>query len=189
MVKSSYTRATSRNRRRIQEAFAELLAERGSLSNVTVTDLAERAEITRGTFYNYYDNLYEVGAELQGELEKQIFSEYDNLATLEAIENYIDDVFLFFEKQEEIYRELIVSDASQSFLNELENQMSKRVAEVMRINGIDNNEAKLELLITINGVIAVVRKHYRGEIDLSLDEIRDHLKAKIGFMFTRYKSN
>jgi AcrR family transcriptional regulator len=115
MVKSSDTRATSRNRRRIQEAFAELLAERGSLSNVTVTDLAERAEITRGTFYNYYDNLYEVGAELQGELEKQIFSEYDNLATLEAIENYIDDVFLFFEKQEEIYRELIVSDASQSF--------------------------------------------------------------------------
>ena len=58
MNRSSYTRATEKNRRRIQEAFAELLAERGSITNITVTDLAERAEITRGTFYNYYNEQY-----------------------------------------------------------------------------------------------------------------------------------
>ncbi len=186
MNRSSYTKATARNRRRIQEAFAELLAERGSLSNITVTDLAERAEITRGTFYNYYDNLYQVGSELQNELEKQLFSEYDNLDTLEAIEKYIDDVFVFFKSQEGIYRELLSSEASSDFLIQLENGMSKRVLSVLHKSGVNDESAKMELLFTTNGAIAIVRKHYRGEIDLTLDEIRDYLKAKIGWMFRKY---
>ncbi|MBR3176707.1 TetR family transcriptional regulator [Candidatus Saccharibacteria bacterium] len=186
MEKSKYTRVTEKNRRKIQEAFAELLAERGSLSNITVTDLAERAEITRGTFYNYYNNLYEVGAELQAELEKRLFSEYDNLATLEGIEQYIDEVFNFFEKQEGIYRELLASDASIDFLTQLENSMSQRVLSVLHKNGVTDKSAELELLFTTNGAIAIVRKHYRGEIRLSLDDIRDYLKAKIGWMFRKY---
>ena len=70
MVKTSYLRATEKTRRKIRKAFADLLATRGSVKNITVTDLAERAEITRGTFYNYYNNLYEVGAELQAEIDR-----------------------------------------------------------------------------------------------------------------------
>jgi AcrR family transcriptional regulator len=183
---SKYSRVTEKNRRKIQEAFAELLAERGSLSNITVTDLAERAELTRGTFYNYYNNLYEVGAELQTELEKRIFSEYDNLSTLAGIEHYIDEVFLFFEKQEGIYRELLASDASVGFLNQLENSISRRVLAVLHKNGVTDKSAELELLVTTHGALAIVRKHYRGEIDRSLDDICDYLKAKIGWMFRKY---
>lgn len=182
----SYRYIKERNRHKIQEAFAELLAERGSLSNITVTELAERAELTRGTFYNYYDNIHEVGVELQAELEKRLFSEYDNLSTLEGVEQYIDEVFNFFEKQECIYRELLASDASLDFLTQLENSMSQRVLAVLHKNGVTDKNAELDLLFTTNGAIAIVRKHYRGEIKLSLDDIRDYLKAKIGWMFRKY---
>jgi len=186
MNRSSYIRATNKNRRKIQEAFAELLAERGTLQNITVTDLAERAEITRGTFYNYYDNLYQVGSELQAELEKRLFSAYDNLDTLESIEQYIDDVFVFFESQAGIYRELLSSDASTDFLRQLENSMSRRVLAVLHKSGVNDKEAEMELLVTTSGALAIVRKYYRGEIELTLDEIRDYLKAKIGWMFRKY---
>ena len=183
---SSYSRVTTKNRRKIQEAFAELLAERGKLGNITVTDLAERAEITRGTFYNYYDNLYQVGADLQKEIEKQLFGKYDNLDTLEAIEQYIDEVFAFFDSQEGIYKELLSSDASVDFLIQLENSMSERVLSVLHKSGVDDKAAETELLFTTNGAIAIVRKYYRGEINLSLEEIRDYLKAKIAWMFRKY---
>jgi len=186
MNRSSYSRVTTKNRRKIQEAFAELLAERGKLGNITVTDLAERAEITRGTFYNYYDNLYQVGADLQKEIEKQLFGKYDNLDTLEAIEQYIDEVFAFFDSQEGIYKELLSSDASVDFLIQLENSMSERVLSVLHKSGVDDKAAETELLFTTNGAIAIVRKYYRGEINLSLEEIRDYLKAKIGWMFRKY---
>lgn len=186
MNKTTYSRVTSKNRRKIQESFAELLAERGSLQNITVTDLADRAEITRGTFYNYYNNLYEVGAELQGEIEQRLFSEYNNLNSLESIWQYIDEVFIFFQKQEGIYRELLASDASKDFLYQLENGMSRRVLAALHKQGITDKNAELELLITTNGALAIVRKHYRNEIDVSLEEIRDYLKAKLGWMFKEY---
>ena len=188
MVKSTYSRATTKKRRKIQEAFAELLAERGSISNITVTDLAERAEITRGTFYNYYDNIREVGTELQNELEDQLFSKYDNLDSLEAMLQYIDDVFVFFQSQEGIYSELLSSNSTSDIMIQLEDGMSNRVLSVLERSGVTDEKAKTELLFTTNGALAIVRKYYRGEIDMPLDEIRDYLKDKITWMYRKYVS-
>lgn len=189
MVKSTYSRATTKKRRKIQEAFAELLAERGSISNITVTDLAERAEITRGTFYNYYDNIREVGTELQNELEENLFSKYDNLDSLEAMLQYIDDVFVFFQSQEGIYSELLSSNSTSDILIQLEDGMSSRVLSVLERSGVTDEKAKTELLFTTNGALAIVRKYYRGEIDMPLDEIRDYLKDKITWMYRKYVSH
>ena len=167
MDRYSYTRVTTKNRRK----------------NITVTDLAEKAEITRGTFYNYYDNLYQVGAELQSEVEKRLFSEYDNLSTASGVEKYIDELFIFLKDQENIYRELLSSNASIDFLRQLENSINKRVLMVLKKNGIKDKNVETELLFTTNGAIAIIRKYYRGEIGLTLDDIRNYLKAKIGLMF------
>lgn len=186
MVKSTYIRATNRNRRRIQEAFAELLAENGSMKNITVTELADRADITRGTFYNYYNNLYEVGVELQGEIESQLFSAHSKLVSFSSIEEYIDEAFNFLRQQEPIYSELLTSKEGRGFLNKLENELSGRVLEVMRNNGIEDEKAELELLFLTNGAMAILRKYYLGEIDLTLDQIRDYLKTKLRWLFDCY---
>ena len=159
MDRYSYTRVTTKNRRKIQKAFAVFL------------------------FYNYYDNLYQVGAELQNEVEKRLFSEYDNLSTASGVKKYIDELFIFLKDQENIYRELLSSNASVDFLRQLENSINKRVLMVLKKNGIKDKNVETELLFTTNGAIAIIRKYYRGEIGLTLDDIRDYLKAKIGLMF------
>jgi AcrR family transcriptional regulator len=186
MVKSTYIRATNRNRRRIQEAFAELLSEKGSMQNITVTELADRADITRGTFYNYYNNLYEVGAELQGEIESQLFSAHSKLEGFSSVEEYIEAAFVFLKQQEPIYRELLTSKEGRGFLNKLENEISSRVLEVMHSNGIVDQKAELELLFLTNGTMAILRKYYLGEIDLTLPQIRDYLISKLRWLFNSY---
>ena len=178
MKREVYQRATSRTRRKIQSAFAELLAEHGAINNISVTDLAERAEITRGTFYNYYNNIHEVVVELQNEIEKRLFGGH-TIATIGDIERYIDDAFLFLKQQESIYRELITSNASVSFLEQFENEMSQSVLAVMHKNGINGKETDLDLLLLTSGAIAIVRKYYQGKTQLTLDEIRDYLKQKL----------
>ena len=187
MSKTSYLRATNRNRRRIQEAFAELLSEHGSMKDITVTELAERADITRGTFYNYYNNLYEVGIELQGEIEEQLFANNGQFADFDSVEEYIDEVFDFLRQQEPIYRELLASKEGRGFLNKLENEISGRVLVVMHNNKIDDEAAELELLFLTNGAMALLRKYYLGEVDLSLGQIRDFLKKKLRWLFDCYK--
>ena len=186
MVQSSYNRATERTRRKIREAFADLLAERGAIKNISVTDLAERADITRGTFYNYYNNIYEVGAELQAEIEKQIFANYLDFTTSDDVVSYIDKVFAFLKRQENVYRSLLASDAPSSFLNQLENEVIRRTLEMMHENHIKNKDVEFELQLLASGAFAVVRKYYRGEVNISLDEIRDYLSNRLRAMFELY---
>lgn len=183
MSKTSYTRVINRNRRRIQEAFAELLSEYGSMKNITVSELAERADITRGTFYNYYNNLYEVGVELQGEIEERLFSDNGQLENFDSVEEYIDAAFEFLKQQEPIYRELLASKEGRGFLNKLENEISSRVLAVMRSNKIEDENAELELLFLTNGTMALLRKYYLGEVNLSLEQIKDYLKTKLRWLF------
>lgn len=186
MSKRSYERVTSRNRRRIQEAFAELLSEYGSMKNITVSELAERADITRGTFYNYYNNLAEVAAELEGEIENQLFASYNNIASFEDFEKYLDEVFAFMEQRGEIYSELLSSCDTHGFLSQLEAEISERALEMMANNGIKSQEAELELLFLMNGAMALLRKYYLHETNLTLEQIRDFLKKKLRWLFESY---
>ena len=186
MVKTSYRRATAKTRRKIRNAFAELLAAHGSVKNISVTDLAERAEITRGTFYNYYNNLYEVGAELQAEIEEELFAEYQEFNTAEDVERYVDKVFTFLKQQESVYRQLLSSDAPIAFLSQLESSMTQRVLAAMREKDIDDKNIEFELLILTSGAFAIVRKYYRNEVAVNLDDIHDYLCLKLRNIFERY---
>lgn len=58
----------------------------------------------------------------------------------------------------------------------------------MKKIGVDYKAAELELLFLTNGTIAVVRKYYRGEVSLSLGEIRDYLKNKLRWMLEKYQN-
>ena len=186
MVKVSYRMATDRTRRKIREAFADLLARHGSVKNITVTDLAERAEITRGTFYNYYNNLYEVGAELQSELEGELFADSYEFNSVDDIEQYVNQIFTFLKQQEGVYRQLLSSDAPSAFLNQLETSMTRRVLTILRKKGIHDKNAEFELLILTNGTFAIIRKYYRNEITVKLDDIRNYLNQKLRDIFVRY---
>ena len=52
----------------IKKSFAELLEEKKETKNITVKELVERVDLTRGAFYSHYDNIYEVASEIQDEI-------------------------------------------------------------------------------------------------------------------------
>ena len=58
---------TRRTKRAIRNALAGLLAER-DLNEITIRDVAERAEINRKTFYNYYGGIHQVLDEIENEV-------------------------------------------------------------------------------------------------------------------------
>ena len=56
-----------KTRRSIHEAMTRLLAVK-PIEEITVTELAEAAEINRKTFYNYYGSVYMVAEEMEDEI-------------------------------------------------------------------------------------------------------------------------
>ena len=64
-------RRVLRTKRHIREAFVQLLEEK-SLTDITVTQLADLADIDRKTFYAHYQNVTDVYLELSKEVAEQL---------------------------------------------------------------------------------------------------------------------
>ena len=56
-----------KTRRAIHEAMTKLLTVK-PIEEITVTELAEKAEINRKTFYNYYNSVYMVPEEMEDQI-------------------------------------------------------------------------------------------------------------------------
>ena len=56
-----------KTRKAIHSAMTMLLAKK-PIEEITVTELAEAAEINRKTFYNYYSSVYMVAEEMEDEI-------------------------------------------------------------------------------------------------------------------------
>src|SRR5437879_5578939 len=59
-------RRVKRSRKLLQEAFRQLLTEKG-FDAISVQDVAERAEVNRGTFYAHFPDKYALLEQVVGE--------------------------------------------------------------------------------------------------------------------------
>ena len=83
MTERKENRSSRRSRRLIRQAFEKLLKEK-EFSKITVTDIVERADLNRSTFYAHYPDIYGIVEEMQNEIMQkhmQIFSniQYRNI--------------------------------------------------------------------------------------------------------------
>ena len=105
-------RRVLRTKKNIHQAFLQLLSEK-SLSQITVKELSDLADINRKTFYMYYSNIEDIFAELEDELVLKLVHVFEK----ELFQKEMFDSYSFFENlnrtiQEDIdlYRILNHSD-------------------------------------------------------------------------------
>lgn len=92
-------RRTSKTKNAIRGAFLAL-SEHKPLNRITVAELSRAADLGRGTFYLHYKDVYDLAAQLENELLRELEGLYDasypctnreNLIRLtEAITGYMD---------------------------------------------------------------------------------------------------
>lgn len=78
MKKISNDRRTIRTKKLIRSALAELIDEKGFI-NISVTDLAQRADINRGTFYLHYVDKYDLLEKIENEIIQEMEEETKHL--------------------------------------------------------------------------------------------------------------
>lgn len=71
MYRTSKDRRFRKNKKQIRRAFIDLTIERG-LRRITISDLVERADINRMTFYAHYDTVEDVFDEFVEDMETEI---------------------------------------------------------------------------------------------------------------------
>lgn len=166
-----------KTRKLIKKTFAELINEKKELNKITVTELVKRAGITRSTFYTHYDDIYEVGDDYQLETIELLISDDIVLTSIDDIYNYFDDIIICLKKNENIYKMLLSSDDTLTFLEKLKKLSTQKIYYALK--NIKKNDKYLELTVTffMDGVIHELFKYFREQSDYTLDELLINMKT------------
>lgn len=166
--------SSRKTRKLIKETFAELIAEKKSLSNITVTELVKRADITRSSFYTHYDSIYDVAQDIQNETLELLSTTLEQIQSIPDVYNYLDQIFIYIKENENIYSTILSSNEPLYFSNRLNILINKTLQEAL----INSNHADLILKVTFftDGCMDLITKYFRKEINNSLEDINKFIK-------------
>lgn len=177
--------SSRRTRENIKKSFALLLEEKKDLNKITVTDLVNKALITRSSFYTHYENIYDVAKEISDEALDMLVNNINELQNLDSINLYFDELFFYLKNNSEIYKMILSSDDPFLFIATLDKIVSKSLYDVLKNKNIKNLELNISLFI--DGCFQLIIKHYRNQINYSLDEINSYMKETFKLLFLSNK--
>lgn len=169
--------SSKKTRRLIKKVFAEMLSEEKELGKISVSKLCKRADISRGSFYSHYDDIYGVAEEYENELIDDFFDK-TRLLTSQSIMQFIDSVFEYIRQNDENYRLLCKSNESIFAAKKLSTVATKTLTELCRndpgLKQLDYLE--IEIQIFVDGLFCEYMRYCRESSARTLDELYAYTK-------------
>lgn len=177
MKSKNVNNASRKTQQLIKRIFAEMLCEKRELGKISVSELCQRANISRGAFYSHYDDIYCVAADYENELIDTFFSSARLLETRD-IPSFIDSVFEFIRQNNENYRLLCRSNDCIFAAKKLASVASDKLLELCRSDaGIkDHTYIELDIQIFLEGLLCEYVRYCRGYSSTTLDDLYSYTK-------------
>lgn len=173
--KKKVDRRTIRTKRAILTALFELMKEK-DLSKITITELAERADIDRKTFYLHYPNTQAVISEVEDNIVRgtvQFANSAKNGATLESFFKGINKTI---SENLDFARYFVRSGAHTFFMNKVSEAFRESVVNAIPSESIplsEKNAKSVSLVMSAiaSGTVAMYLKWLSEDSDVTLDEL------------------
>ena len=167
-------RRVTRTKRAIKYAFAQLLGEK-DINDITVSDIAEYADINRKTFYNYYAGVYAV----VDEIENDIIERIDAALSESNMKAEINDPYIVFEKLTEVintdmdfFGTLLSMNGNVSLVSKIIGLVKDKARAVLeRTTEIDGKRLDTVLDFAISGMISVYQHWFNSDREESIEDI------------------
>lgn len=168
-------RSAVRSRRMIREAYTVLLKEK-DLSKITVTDIVNRADINRATFYAHYPDVRGVTEEIENEIIAkmlEVLKEFEFTNFFRNPTPLLLQLSRYLEEDAEFYRILIKANGSEMFMEKL-----KKVFTDYMLNDSDIPEdmrhskmVSLRVCYFAGGIVNLYKQWFRGDLNCTLNDI------------------
>lgn len=172
MKAKNLNNSSRKTNRLIKNVFAEMLSEYKEISRISVSELCARAEISRGTFYSHYDDIYGVAEDYENELIDHFF---DNakLLTPTNVEQFIDIFFQYIRENDENYKRLCRSNEFIFTAKKLTTIATNKFLELCHHNALVKNKEyiDLDIAVFIDGILCEYVKYCRGLSAVKLDDL------------------
>lgn len=163
--KSIMTIGNKRTLKALRKALKELLQVK-SLEQVSVQELCDKAMVSRGTFYNYFYDKYDLlnydWTQIQLEIDPQ-FGDIDlkSMDYEEYMHLFLKNLINYLSNKREIYNMIINNNANSIFFVNMHEYIGKQIFSKLKDANNINNKFKvpLELLATVySNIIITVGK-------------------------------
>ena len=167
-------RKTRYTRRVIKESYYELLAEK-PFDKITVKEICERADINKGSFYNHFENIYTLQAELENEaIEnlKQILTEKNAESQDQRLQTLISSIY----DNQEYYRLLFGMTQDSPFITNLIELLMDIVITNQQEEGADTISAEINTKYIMAVTYSVLKQWLKDGCTESRDSVFQVLK-------------
>ncbi len=162
----------------IKDTFLNLL-EKKDISNITVTEICETADINRGTFYRYYMDVYD----LLKNIEQEFIDEIKNSPSIEKMEDhsiysFTKGILSIFENNKKLVKILFSTDNNVYFLNEvLDVAYEKCIGRWEQLQpDIDSSELENAVVFIFNGALGVINYWIKNNFSPASDDIARYIE-------------
>lgn len=177
MKSQNLNNSSKKTIRLIKNVFAQMLSEQIELSRISVSELCKRADISRGSFYSHYDDIYAVAEEYENELIDAFF---DNARLLNSqnIMQFIDAIFEYIRQNSENYRLLCKSNDVIFAAKKLSAIATEKLLELCYNDSriTDRTYVELDIQIFLEGLFCEYVRYCRGYSDKTLDALYAYTK-------------
>lgn len=173
-------RNAERTKRWIRKAFTELMAEKKDIEKITVSELAERADISKTTFYYHYEDIYAVAEEFENELIDRLtesLTEFGKESSPEAADFrlYARGIISFLKENEESYRIVMGAFSPRLFAEKFKKIIARKVTENVSHSHFTQDPRIWEVQICFlsSACVDVIIEYFRGSFSVSFDDVSD----------------
>ena len=166
-----------KTRRLIKNTVISLLSEKKDIGKISVSELVERAEISRATFYAHFDDIYGVVEEFEREIIDEFFTNAKLLAT-DDYEKFFDALLSFMKQNNDNYKMMCKSDDVLFSAKRLTTLTINKLMELIDNDPyIKNREfIELEISVFLEGLLFEYVKYCRGLSPTDPDELCAYAK-------------
>ena len=174
MEQKKVDRRIAKTKKAIYRAFAELLSEK-NINDITIKDIADRAEINHKTFYNYYNGIYD----LTGEIENSIIDSFEQVLRNTNINELLHNPYSMFEALTRIinsnldfYQHLISIESNSNLVSKLFKSLKTRAKEVIsQYTLLDDATLDIVLDFVVSGMFTVFQHWFNSSREHSIDDL------------------
>ena len=162
----------------IKDTFLSLL-EKKDISSISVKELCDIADVNRGTFYRYYEDIYDLLKKIEEEFIEEI-RESNSIVHMSnhSIYTFTKEILDIFENNKKLVRVLFNADSNIYFLDDvLEVAYEKCIGNwESNIDSDDYNDLENSVVFIFNGALGVINYWVKNDFSISSDLLAKYIE-------------
>ncbi|SHK25293.1 hypothetical protein SAMN02745136_02089 [Anaerocolumna jejuensis DSM 15929] len=171
-------RRVIRTKKNIRNAFIQLIGQK-ELEQVTVTDIANLADIDRKTFYLHYDTVLDVYKDLLNELSDELLLLLNSSKTFD-FSAFFKGLNQIMEKDMSFYKTIAEKDSYSFLINECTSLLNQKLTQkILSDYGTVSINQQIKIEYASSGIIGVYINWIRSDQNIPLKQLVEVLSEML----------